>query len=496
MAEAAPSDADLAKGGERFVPGDPNMGLDTQQEHLLRYRATAPLVAGRRVLDAACGEGYGAALLAGTAREVVGLDLSEAAIAHARDKYARAAGLADRLGFVAGSIADLPFPDASFDVVVSFETIEHVDAALQQRFVAEIARVLKPDGLLVMSTPNRVNYSERPGYRNPFHVREMDPAEFRALLAPFVILREYAQSVMAFSAIWRAGETTYPFHGDLHADGNDDTYLIAVCGRPGTPVPETSLAALSYDPGLSYARLRLTLAEKERWIADLSAWGKERDRVVGQRDARIVQLQDEVVRLGAWGTGLDRAVAERQSAIEQLGRDLAAARTAPAPAIAERDARIAQLQQEIVNLGAWGRSGDQRVSERDARIAQLQEEVIRLGEWGRAGDAATVERDARIARLQGEVHSLAEWGQRGDKAVLERELEIAGLREDLRQRGDHVAARERELTETTARMNDLLFEKARLETALRAETAKAEGWEKRLAKVPGWVRRLFGADRE
>ena len=513
---SAPADADLAQGGERFVPADPRMGADTRQEHLLRYHAAAPLVAGRRVLDAACGEGYGAAILAGIAREVVGLDLSAAAVRHAQTTYADASSAAGRLSFVTGTIPELPFPDASFDAVVSFETIEHVDAEAQRRFVGEIVRVLKPDGLLIISTPNRINYSERPGQRNPFHRHELDPEEFRALLAPLTIFRLYAQSVMAFSAIWRAGETDYAFHGDLRADDHDDTFLIAVCGRAVAAQPALSLAALSYDPGLSHARLRATLAAKERWIAELSEWGAARDRTVAERDARIVQLQDEVARLGAWGKGLEQAAAESQAAEEK-------SQAAVAATVGQRDARIVQLQDEVARLGAWGRAGDATVAERDARIAALtgenarlatgrhdaetaqaagaarivalQEEVMRLGAWGRAGDRAVAERDARIAELQSEVLNLAEWGQRGDRAVLERETEIAGLRDDLRQRGDAVAAREREVAETTARMNDLLIDKARLEAAWRAETVQGEALRDRLARVPWWLRWICGAGR-
>jgi SAM-dependent methyltransferase/uncharacterized small protein (DUF1192 family) len=535
---SATADAELAQGGERFVPADPHMGADTRQEHLLRYHAAAPLVAGRRVLDAACGEGYGAAILAGTARAVVGMDLSAAAVRHAQTTYADAASAAGRVSFVTGTIAELPFPDASFDAVVSFETIEHVDAEAQHRFVREIVRVLKPDGLLIISTPNRINYSERPGQRNPFHLHELDPEEFRTLLAPLTIFRLYAQSVMAFSAIWRAGETGYAFHGELRADDLDDTFLIAVCGRPGAAEPAPSLAALSYDPGLSHARLRATLAEKERWIAALSEWGAARDRSVAERDARIVQLQEEVVRLGVWGQGLERSIKEnhavaaatvgqRDQRIAQLQDDvarLAAWGRSGDERVGQRDARIVQLQDEVARLGEWGRAGDAAVAERDARIVALtaenarlatgrrdaetaqaagaarivalQEEVLRLGAWGRAGDVAVAERDARITELQAEVLNLAEWGQRGDRAVLERETEIAGLRDDLRQRGDAVAARERELAEATARMNDLLIDKARLEAAWREETMKGEIVRNRLARVPWWLRWICGAGRQ
>ncbi len=157
--------------GERMVPERAH--ARTFWEHVGRYRFARRHAAGRRVLDVACGEGYGAAALAKAgAREVVGVDLSEAACAHARRKY----GLDAR----AGDAQCLPLSDRSVDLVVSFETIEHV--ARPAAFLDECARVLGPAGTLIVSTPNRPVYSGD-GASNPFHVVEFDRGEFLAALA-------------------------------------------------------------------------------------------------------------------------------------------------------------------------------------------------------------------------------------------------------------------------------------------------------------------------
>ena len=119
-------------------------------EHLVRYLVAAELAPDRRVLDAACGEGYGTALLAGAgASSATGVDLDEATIAHARSRHPAPE-------FVVGDVGDLPFDDASFDLIVCFETIEHVPRS-RARSGGAPARSA-PDGLLLVSTPNKHQY--------------------------------------------------------------------------------------------------------------------------------------------------------------------------------------------------------------------------------------------------------------------------------------------------------------------------------------------------
>src|SRR5260221_9228884 len=131
--------------GERFVPGTKG---EIWIEHWHRYHFAARWVAGKRVIDVACGEGYGTALLARAATQVTGIDLSADAIAHAKRNYS-ALGNAS---FECAPCTRLPIADGSVDVAVSFETLEHI--AEQDAFLDELARVLKPEGLLILSCPN------------------------------------------------------------------------------------------------------------------------------------------------------------------------------------------------------------------------------------------------------------------------------------------------------------------------------------------------------
>jgi ubiquinone/menaquinone biosynthesis C-methylase UbiE len=160
--------------GERFIPGLPG---EIWLEHWHRYHFAQRLVAGKRVIDVACGEGYGSALLANSALQVEGVDVSAQAIAHAQQTYAAQANL----HFHQASCTAIPLPDAYADVVISFETVEHIHE--QSAFLSEIARVLKPDGYLLMSCPNKAEYTDAQGFQNEFHVKELYADELQALIA-------------------------------------------------------------------------------------------------------------------------------------------------------------------------------------------------------------------------------------------------------------------------------------------------------------------------
>jgi SAM-dependent methyltransferase len=169
----APVDDALPLTGERTIPG-----LDEEnywfRRHEVVYQRLAQRCEGLDVLEAGCGEGYGADLIAGVARRVTALDYDEATVAHVRARY-------PRVEVVHGNLADLPLDDASVDVVVNFQVIEHLWD--QPQFVRECARVLRPSGLLMVSTPNRITFSPgRDTPINPFHTRELNADELTQLL--------------------------------------------------------------------------------------------------------------------------------------------------------------------------------------------------------------------------------------------------------------------------------------------------------------------------
>jgi SAM-dependent methyltransferase len=249
--------------GERLVP-EHQHGELVHAEHLARYRLAAQLAGSRRVLDVACGAGYGTAMLAAAARSAVGVDLDAATVEYARGRYGSAE-------FVVGDAAALPFEDGAFDLVVSFETIEHVPEP--ERVLAELRRVLAPDGWLVVSTPNKHEYL----VENEFHEREFTHEEFVELLrGSFASVELYLQHNWNSSAVLppaaaadARGEqpADVDFYKLTGVEPGGELYTVAICGSGPAPGPLRGVAvAASLDEAHRLAE-RLVAAEREvrRW---------------------------------------------------------------------------------------------------------------------------------------------------------------------------------------------------------------------------------------
>ena len=325
--------------GERYVP---EVGGQVALEHLHRYAFARQCVSGMDVLDIACGEGYGSALLARTANSVVGVDISEEAITHANQRYA-----ADDLSFIQGSCTDIPLPDASVDVVVSFETIEHHQE--HQAMMREILRVLRPKGVLVISCPEKHEYSDVTGLQNPFHVRELYRHEFEALISrSFKNSSIFGQRIAYGSAIFsessQGAVSSLQIKQPLQIASKGiarPQYLIAVASHEQLPEFSSSLCEQSineteYAQGWSalvgerdtqIAGLSQSVQERDTQIAGLSQAVQERDtqiaelsQTVRERDTQIAELGEETVRRGAWALGLNALLEKATRNIEEFRR--------------------------------------------------------------------------------------------------------------------------------------------------------------------------------
>lgn len=295
--------ADLEFTGERFIPGIPG---EIAHEHWHRYGFARSVVAGRRVLDVACGEGYGSALLAGTAAAVAGVDIDAMTLAHARATYANRTNLK----FVEGSVTELPFGDSSIDVVVSFETIEHLPASDQPHMLAEFRRVLAPGGFVILSSPNRPEYSESRGYVNPFHLHELDRSELTNLLqSDFPAQRWFRQRRYIGSALWseQPGGRYEALQGSAesvrYAEPPSAMYFIVVAAAGATDLP-TELPALSLfsdsddfewkridHEAREVMRLDRVLRERDEELARFATHARELEAMVAYRDQAIADLK-------------------------------------------------------------------------------------------------------------------------------------------------------------------------------------------------------------
>ncbi|MBF0217280.1 MAG: class I SAM-dependent methyltransferase [Candidatus Omnitrophica bacterium] len=158
--------------GERLVPDKFSRTHPLYVEHITRYMFAAPYVKGKKVLDAACGCGYGAEYLSKSASEIKGIDISQEAIGYCKEHYGEGS-----VEYYRMDCCGMDFPDGAFDVVVAFEFIEHI--AEQASFLNEVARVLAKGGTFIVSTPNKTRYLE---VDNPYHVSNMDVNEFEKVL--------------------------------------------------------------------------------------------------------------------------------------------------------------------------------------------------------------------------------------------------------------------------------------------------------------------------
>ena len=316
--------------GERFTP---ELRGAIMYEHWHRYAVVAAHVRGQRVLDAACGEGYGSFLLANAGARVVGIDISADAVAHAGERYARA-----DLEFKVGSVTALPLPDDSVDVVVSFETIEHL--VEQREMLAEFRRVLTPSGVLVISSPNRPVYNEAGEVDNHFHVGELDRAELKSLLdRAFPQQQWHAQRVVAQSALWAEGggerRTEYlALEGDtaqVRGQPAPPMYFVVVCAASGVALPSLPQLSLFDDGAIALWRDYARALGRERQLA----WDELDARAIGEdRLADLVAAVNELASEREAGIARDRQITVLEDALTVADAERAHATAAYEGAIA------------------------------------------------------------------------------------------------------------------------------------------------------------------
>jgi len=215
--------------GERLIPDIPELKF-LYQEHLVRYIFASTFVKDKVVLDAACGTGYGSSFLVENgASKVTGIDNSHEAIQYCTENYSN-----PRLDFKNADCIQLPFEDSTFDTVVSFEIIEHLKNT--DKFLAEMKRVLKNNGIFIVSTPNIESYDEE----NQFHEHEFNLTEFESILLKnfknVLIFHQFYPSSMMIANY----NTTHLFETNfVDHKINDETeslYFIAICSDNTLPL--------------------------------------------------------------------------------------------------------------------------------------------------------------------------------------------------------------------------------------------------------------------
>jgi ubiquinone/menaquinone biosynthesis C-methylase UbiE len=411
MAHGNEAVGELPWTGERLVTG---VSGDVALEHLHRYALAMELASDKTVLDIACGEGYGSDLLAGVGRWVVGIDINPDSIRHASRKYVR-----DNLEFRVGSATRLPIGPASVDLIVSFETLEHL--AEHEAMMGEIKRVLAPGGILIMSTPDRRNYSDIPKYANPYHVKELYCDEFAELID-----RHFSSSVILGQRVCE-GSLLVPFA----TEGVEHEEFRSYQGN---------FQGFRNEAGLRFPIYLLAIASDEEVtrlpspsLFEGEAIPSNKDLQVSMRDGLYGEATGEILLLKQ---AIASGDAELQRRAEEIAEKL--------QQVAERDQQVAERDQQVAERDQQVAERDRRIAERDQWIAARDQQVVLA-----MGERAKVEAALDVASraLAEQVRSLAEEEGRRVRA----EAALAGVEAALDVASRALAEQGRSLAEEEGR---------------------------------------------
>lgn len=393
--------------GERVIPGQ--VDIDLWNEHISRYAFASRLARRKRVLDVGSGAGYGSAELSHSALAVTGIDVSAEAVAYASEHYAR-----PNLTFQQASAAELPFPDASFDLVVAFEVIEHLNN--WQNLIAEARRVLSPGGQFVVSTPNKAYYAEtrKLSGPNPYHEHEFEFDEFKQALEsifPHTLLftQNHADSIV-FRPI-----SSPPPSADVRLDGDSaDTaeahFYIAVCaGQMMTGAPAflyvPTAANVLREREQHIQRLEGELATKDTWLQESQSKHAALVDIHAQQTAELKARNE-------WALGLNEQLKNACARIDELQQEITDQQERANTAVAAYEAEIARIEAERLAALKWGQDKESELlgqleasrAEYTKCLALFQQAETTIEErtrWAQSLEAEIANLNAQLESIRG-----------------------------------------------------------------------------------------------
>jgi SAM-dependent methyltransferase len=344
--------------GERVIPG--LVDDELWDEHIARYAFATRLAHGKRVLDVGCGSGYGTAELARVATLAVGVDLA-----------------ADASGapMVQASATSLPFSPRSFDLITAFEVIEHLHD--WPGMLAEARRVMRDDGVFLVSTPNKSSYAESRAAAgpNPFHVHEFEYVEFHAALqAVFPAVSIYLQNrveAFAFSEPAFTLETApAPAGAPEHAQ-----FFLAICALRPQSIPGfvhlPTASNLLHERERHIRKLQDELALTKDWLAQATS---ERDQVIAKHADLKVHLEKQ----NRWALGVEKDWKAALERISQLQNEFQAEQAAAAEMAAGYERALADAREDNRQKTRWAVDIETRLTQLIRGKSDELAEAVRL----------------------------------------------------------------------------------------------------------------------
>lgn len=389
-------DPQLEFTGERIVPGQ--VDPDLFHEHMARYAFACRLARHKRVLDAACGSGYGSAALAAQASFVAALDISREAVEAARRAYAR-----PNLAFLAARAEQMPFRDATFDLIVAFEVIEHLDD--WRALLAEARRLLAPGGQFIVSTPNRLYYAQTRAIAgpNPYHVREFDYSEFRSALQEFfpstAIYLQNHSGAITFSPLAPSGPAAAELApGAQPPDPGSCHFFIAVCAAaPQTGAPFyvylPSAANVLQERETHIRKLEGELKQKDEWLEELK---EAHAALKAEHDSTLAEMRAQT----EWALRLEEQLKQAQQRIVELQAELEDQQRAAAAAVDAYEAQIRASQAALESLAADHKAKLEELERCVRLLDEAEARVVERTQWAQSLDARVQELEKTLAALR------------------------------------------------------------------------------------------------
>jgi GT2 family glycosyltransferase/SAM-dependent methyltransferase len=527
--ESSNGDNDLLWTGERYIP---HLRGNIRYEHLHRYTMYAGQAKDKVVLDIACGEGYGSAILAQRARHVCGVDISNDAVKHAIEVYA---SKIENVEFKQGSADAIPYPDAYFDIVTSFETLEHLEP--QEEMLAEIKRVLKPGGLLILSTPDKDAYAEADGGHNEFHVKELTASEFRELIGKF--FRNFTIHGQRLATVgWIQTDVSPQTHilnsFSVNASGEinqhppsleTSVFWIAVCSDNELPLLTPSIFVDPQDDIFRTERSVLRWASGiDREREEIQKHAQHLDSTLKEKNQRAkfleVELEKSINECKSYQHELLSLRSIKESLENELEKNIKNLQTHENELIKERifnsdlmtqidsyEQRFKKLTIELEERTNWAKSlnhelttqrnsAQLKASESEtlrSDLIRLQDQLTERTAWARNLNIDLQQHQERIKHLQQEVEEKASWAKNLDIELLSsRELNLKRLQE-IETLSFELTRTRQNIEEKTLWAKDLeqcVFQKNQRIEQLQAEIEERNSWAKSLNEELSLERRI------